>query len=119
MSDYTAVQKALADGAEPRMLCATCPWDRNCVSPPTMTSAEIDAQIAQATEMDDKRAEEARLAGQPAPMPTGALMTAMVVGGRDTMGQFCPVFALRLRSSGGRRVADLTRSAMQSWDDES
>lgn len=119
MSDYTAVQKALADGAEPGMLCATCPWDRNYVSPPTMTSAEIEAQIEKAASEDDRRAAEAKLTGQEVPLPVGSLMMAIAVGGKDTSGQLCPVFALRLRSGGGRKIADLVQSAMQSWDDES
>jgi hypothetical protein len=46
-------------------------------------------------------------------------MTALIYGGRDTSGQLCPVFALRLRSGDGRKIADQVRSAMQSWDDES
>ena len=119
MSDYTAVQKALADGAEPAMLCATCPWDRNCITPPTMTSAEVEQKIAEASAEDQKRADAARAAGQEVPIPNGTLVTLLAVGGRDTSGQMCPVFALRLRSGGGRKIAELVRSAMQSWDDES
>lgn len=119
MSDYTAVQKALSDGASPAMLCTTCPWDRNCVSPPTMTRDEVDAHLAAAARDDEAKAAAAQLMGEPPPMPAGTLMTAIAVGGRDVMGQLCPVFALRLRSGSGRRIADLVRSAMQSWDDES
>ena len=118
MSDYQAVQKALAAGADPGMLCTTCPWDRTCISPPSMTKAEIDAEIAKASADDDKRAAAARLAGEPAPMPTGSLMTALVYGAKDTQSQVCPVFALRLRSSGGRKIADSLRVAMQGWDDQ-
>ena len=47
MTDYTAVQ--------PSMLCATCPWDRSCISPPTMTRAEIDAKMAAAAAQDDAK----------------------------------------------------------------
>jgi hypothetical protein len=119
MSDYSAVQNALEGGASPAMLCTTCPWDRNCVSPPTMTKAEIDAHIAKATREDEQRSAQAALMGGEPQLPMGSLMTALVYGGRDTSGQLCPVFALRLRSGNGRRIADSVRSAMQSWDDES
>ena len=119
MSDYSAVQQALEDGAQPSMLCATCPWDRTCVTPPAMTKAEIDAKVAEASRKDDERAAEARASGQQVPMPVGSLLTALTFGARDTMGQFCPVFSLRLRSSGGRGIADSVKSAMQGWDDES
>ena len=51
-------------------------------------------------------------------MPAGSLMTALVYGARDTQSQVCPVFALRLRSSGGRKIADSLRVAMQGWDDQ-
>lgn len=118
MTDYHAVQKALSEGADPAMLCATCPWDRNCLTPPTMTRAEIDAQIAKATAEDEQRLTKARAEGKEAGMPVGSLMTALVVGGRDTSAQICPVFAVRLKSSGGRRVADTLKATMQGWDDQ-
>lgn len=118
MSDYSAVQKALGEGADPAMLCATCPWDRTCITPPTMTKAEVDARIAEASKTDDQRMAEAALAGKEPGMPVGSLLTALTLGGRDTMGQFCPVFALRLRSSGGREIADSLKSSMQRWDDQ-
>ena len=119
MSDYKQVQDALAAGTEPRMLCATCPWDRNCITPPTMTRAEIDAQIAKSQAQDDERMKAAELSGGKPAMPIGSLMTAIVMGGRDTSAGICPVFALRLRSSAGRSLADSIRSTMQKWDDES
>jgi hypothetical protein len=119
MSDYKQVQDALAAGTDPAMLCATCPWDRNCITPPTMTRSEIDAEIAKSQAQDDERMKAAELAGQKPTMPIGSLMTAIVMGGRDTSAQICPVFALRLRSSAGRSLADSVRSTMQKWDDES
>lgn len=119
MSDYQAVQKALASGAEPSMLCATCPWDRNCVTPPEMTSADVEARMADAKEKDKQAAEQARLSGKDPGMPFTSLMTVLTFAGKDTSAQVCPVFALRLKSSGGRRIADIVRGAMQSWDDAS
>lgn len=119
MTDYQPVQKALAGGAEPSMLCATCPWDRNCVMPPTMTSADVEAKMAEATAQDEMAAKKARLAGEKPSMPVALLTTALAFGGRDTSAQVCPVFALRLKSSGGRKIADSIRESMQSWDDAS
>jgi hypothetical protein len=113
MTDYKPVQDALASGAEPAMLCATCPWDRSCVTPPVMTRADIDSQIAEAAAAD-KRAMAEQGAGK---MPVGSLLTALMFGGRDTAAQVCPVFALRLKSGAGRGIADSVRSLMQGWDD--
>lgn len=117
-SDYQAVQKALSGGTEPRMLCQTCPWDRNCVTPPTMTSADVEAQIEQAVAKDQAKAEQARMMGRQPEMPVGALLTTLFLGTRDTSAQVCPVFALRLRSSGGRKIADQFKALMQDWDDQ-
>jgi hypothetical protein len=117
-TDYQAVQKALAAGTDPAMLCATCPWDRNCFSPPTMTAADVEQQIREAKAKDERAAEMARLSGRDPAMPVGTLMTALIYGGKDTSAQVCPVFGLRLRSSGGRKIADTFKALMQEWDDQ-
>ena len=119
MSDFQPVAKALTEGADPAMLCATCPWDRNCVTPPSMTKADVDQQIAQATEQDKRHAEERTAKGQEPGMPMGSLLTALMFGGRENTATVCPVFALRLRSSGGRRIADGLKDLMARWDDQS
>lgn len=118
-ADYEPVRRALSEGLDAAMLCQTCPWDRPCVSPPTMTRAEIDAQIAEASSQDEARAAAARAAGRDPGLPTGMLLTAMTVGSADIQAQVCPVFALRLRSSAGRTIADRLRDSMQAWDDQS
>lgn len=100
------------------MLCATCPWDRNCFSPPTMTQAEIDQHIAEAGHADERRAAEAQAMGRDPGLPAGSLLTAILYAGKDTSVQVCPVFALRLRSSGGRKIADTFKNLMQEWDDQ-
>lgn len=113
MSDYQPVAKALAEGAEPAMLCQTCPWDRHCVNPPTMTAGEVEQQIKQAAETDRLAA----LAGDPGSqrMPVNTLVALTAYAGQDTAMQACPVLALRLRSSDGRKLADQVRGLMQSW----
>jgi len=117
MADYEPVKKALSEGLDPAMLCQTCPWDRPCITPPVMTSAEIDAHMTKAAEEDKARAEKAgRETGLGA--VAGTLMAAVAFGGKDTAAQVCPVFALRLRSSAGRGIADSLRESMQGWDDQ-
>lgn len=115
LSDYSAVKKALSEGTPPQMLCMTCPWDRNCVNPPAMTSAEIDAQLKDATEKDKLAAAEDP-SGQR--MPVGTLMAALVYAGKDTAIDACPVLGLRLRSGDGRKLADKIRADMQAWSDQ-
>ena len=118
MSDYSAVAQQLEAGTEPALLCATCPWDRTCVTPPAMSKADIDARIAEAS-AEDKRHQAARAAaGKDPGMPVGTLMTTLIFGGRDQAAAVCPVFALRLRSSGGRQIADEIKARMTGWDDQ-
>lgn len=106
---FADVKKALADGAEPDMLCMTCPWDRFCITPPTMTRAEIDAQLAEAKRQDQER--RAQPGGDQFPVAT--LMAAVTIGDRDTMSAICPVLAMRLRLSDGRGIVDALKSTMQ------
>jgi hypothetical protein len=90
MSDYQAVSKALESGADPAMLCATCPWDRTCLSPPGMSRAEVDAKIAEASTMDKKRFEEAQAAGKDPGMPVGLLVTSLVYAGPGPVRRHLP-----------------------------
>jgi len=117
VNDYENVTKALATGADPVMLCTTCPWDRYCITPPKMSAADVETKIREA-QQEDERAEASTLGGgQNAQFPVRSLMTALVFAGRDKAAELCPVFTLRLRSSAGRTVADLLKAHMQSWDD--
>jgi hypothetical protein len=119
MSDYSAVEIALSQGADPAMLCATCPWDRTCLTPPSMTKSEIDQKIDEFSRKDDEEMAKARAEGGQQSMPVATLLGALMFGGKDTAAQICPVFALRLRSSGGRQIADGLKASMQKWDDGS
>jgi hypothetical protein len=113
VTDYNAVKNALSEGTPPQMLCLTCPWDRNCVNPPVMTSAEIDAQIAEAS-VKDKQEQRAN----PGSPPGATLLAALVYAGKDTAINACPVLGLRLRSGDGRKIAETVRAQMQAWDDK-
>jgi hypothetical protein len=117
LQDYEPVTKALAEGADPAMLCATCPWDRNCVNPPSMTAGEVKRQMEEASARDQATMTAARLSGQDVPLPAATLIMAAVLGGKDTALQACPVLGVRLRSADGRRLADQVRSLMQGWQD--
>ena len=113
MADYKRVSDALKEGADPVMLCMTCPWDRFCINPPPMTSEEIEKQYEDARVKDEEAAAKAKAEGKDAPMPFGVLIQALAVGGRDTQCQVCPVLAMRLRSSEGGVIVQSIRSQMQ------
>lgn len=110
MSDYKPVKDALAAGTPPELVCAACPWDRLCITPPSMTSGDIAEQMAKAKAQDAKRANDDSAGDN---MPIGTLMTVMMLAGRDTAAQLCPVFALKLRGPEGREVADTLRLSMR------
>lgn len=107
-ASYETVTQALARGDDPAMLCATCPWDRNCVNPPEMSAGDVRQKVSEP-------AEAARSAGQDAGMAT--LAAIAIFAGRDTSLQACPVLAIRLRSGDGRKGAEAVRTLMQSWED--
>lgn len=111
MSDYHRVAEALKSGASPHVLCAMCPWDRLCISPPEMSSDDIESTIKKLSAPKDD--------GAPDGAAVMGLLWALLLAGRDTAAQICPVLVVRLRSSDGRRIADLVRSEMVSWDDDS
>jgi hypothetical protein len=105
VSNYDAVERELAAGTQPEVLCATCPWDRLCVQPPAMTKADIQAKMAEAERRDKQQLGKE--------LPLGSLLTAMTFGGRDQAGRMCPVFVLTLRSPEGRKLADSVRQMMR------
>lgn len=107
-ASYETVAQALARGDDPAMLCATCPWDRNCVNPPEMSTGDVRQKV-------EEMAQAARTAGQDAGI--AVLAAAVIYAGRDTSLQACPVLAVRLRSGDGRKAAEAVRTLMQSWED--
>jgi hypothetical protein len=107
---HDQARKSLAEGVAPELVCATCPWDRLCVEPPTVSRAEIDRQLERS-----KAEDEARVRRNPEAIPLVTLTMAAILGGRDTSGRLCPVFALRLRGPEGRNLADVLRVQMQGW----
>ena len=107
MSDYSAVERELAAGTPAELLCATCPWDRLCITPPTLTKQDIDNQIKQAEAKDREHDPDGKK------MPVGMMLAALSLGGKDKTGTLCPVFTLRLRGPDGRQVADGVRAMMR------
>jgi hypothetical protein len=109
---HEQAKKSLAEGVPPELVCATCPWDRFCIEPPSLSSAEIDRRLEQSKAQDEASAKK-----NPNAMPTASLLTILAYSGRDTAGRLCPVFMLRLRGPDGRRVADAIRAQMQGWSE--
>lgn len=113
MSDYRKVSDALSEGVEPEMLCMTCPWDRFCITPPSMTREDVNKQIEEAKAKDNAQIEKAKAEGKEGGLPMGMLITTLAIGGRDTSCSVCPVLALRLRSSEGGVLVQSIREQMQ------
>lgn len=112
---YVQVGEALASGADPALICATCPWDRNCLNPPAMSPGDVQKRMK---ETEDKLSgPDMRDSHNANRALASALLSAVVFAGKDTALQACPVLCARLKSSGGRQLADMVRKAMQSWDD--
>lgn len=107
-ANYDQVSQALARGDDPAMLCATCPWDRNCVNPPEMSAGDVRQKI-------DETGEAAKASGHD--HGTAILMATVIYAGKDTSLQACPVLAVRLRSADGRKAAEAVKSLMQSWEE--
>ena len=74
---------------EMQVKCSACMWNQMCVSPPAMTTAEVEALV--------KKEELKMKEGKPEEAAIGTILTAMFFGGKDTEGRLCPVFAERLR----------------------
>lgn len=106
--NYRQVTEALQAGADSHMLCETCPWDRNCLNPPQMTAGQVQA------ELDKVRARAVEPApGETAPRDGGlmaGLLSTLMVTGRDTQAEVCPVLAVSLRTPDGRRINDVLRA---------
>lgn len=111
-SDYARIAQGLATGADPVLICAACPWDRNCINPPMMTTGDLNQAITDAVSMDKETARK-----DPSKPAATTVLASIALAGRDTALPACPVLVLRLRSPGGRNIAGLVRDAMQSWAD--
>ena len=116
MADYRPVSDALKEGADPAMLCMTCPWDRFCITPPAMTSDEVRAKIDQSVADDEAKRAQNIAQGKEAGMPMGSLLSTIMLAGKDTQSQVCPVFALRLRSQAGGEIVQQIRSLMKAGE---
>lgn len=78
---------------EQQVNCSTCPWNKLCIQPPSMTRAEIDNKVNSSLGKmnSDKEDKEGGA--------IGAMMTAVMLGGRDRECFACEVFVDKLRES--------------------
>lgn len=106
--NYRQVTEALQAGADPHMLCETCPWDRNCINPPAMTAGQVKV------ELDKAKAEAVKPEpGGDRPRDGGLMMgllSSLMISGKDTQAEVCPVLAVSLRTPDGRRINDALRA---------
>jgi len=107
VSDYAAVKGQLQQGIDPTLLCAACPWDRLCVTPPAMTTDEVSAKMS---EVESPSPSASRSEGEQA--LAKLLFTAVAYGGRDTQATLCPVLAAEMRSPQGRELNEVLRAKM-------
>lgn len=105
MSNYTQVSEALDRGVQPEMICSTCPWDRLCIEPPSMTRAEVAEKTAVPKVEDGQSMTDKVL--------TNSIINLLAFAGKDQSATVCPVLAVRLRTNDGKHVADTIRSIMQ------
>lgn len=110
-TDYRKVAEALQSGVDPAMLCMTCPWDRFCITPPSMSTSDVEAAMKKAAAEDDKR--ESRGESKSG-LPVSMLLTALTTATKDLEALVCPVFAIRLRSD-GRDIVDELKNQMKGW----
>lgn len=106
MSTYTDVTQALDRGVEPKELCSTCPWDRHCVNPPTVSRAEVEAKTAPPAGLD------AEDAGQATKALVRGLLDLVIYVGKDRQLEACPVLAAELAGPGGCALHDAVRTHM-------
>lgn len=90
---------------EQQLSCSTCPWNRNCVSPPTMTEEEVNKEIG----IDEKPDVSSKEAAEQS-LFTG-MFKAMVYAGKDKEAPVCPVFARALRE--GPEISQKIKEIMQ------
>lgn len=109
---YKQVSDALKAGSNPETLCASCPWDRNCVNPPSMTPDEVAAEIEQAKREDELTMRQAAARGE-STSPVSTLLAITLLSGRDSSLPVCPVLAMRLRQGAGRGIAERIKADMQ------
>jgi len=107
MINTEAIKKSLAEGADPSFICMTCPWDRLCLTPPTMTAGDIEDQINKMTKKTEEKGQDGLMT---------SVMATLMFSGKDTTSTLCPVFVNRLHSSDGRKIADALRDMMQKWE---
>jgi hypothetical protein len=108
MINTQSIKEALKDGAEASMICMTCPWDRLCLTPPTMTKADIENTLEQMAKKSEESGGDSF---------QSMLMGTLIFAGKDDAATLCPILTNRFQTSDGRKIADALRKMMQEWED--
>lgn len=114
MANYQSVKSELDRGTPPGLLCATCPWDRLCITPPTMTADQVKQKMDET--LDEPAGNAPSHPDRSAARLASSLVGALMFAGKDTQAEVCPVFAMRLSGPDGRTIADGIRSRMREWN---
>jgi len=93
---------------ERQVECATCPWNKNCIEPPSMTEAEVKAKLDESMPTKTDRIDEHEDIGKSL---IGGLMTTLMFSGKDTECKVCPTFAAAMKS--GPELSQHIKAFMQ------
>ena len=91
---------------EQQVECASCTWDKFCLSPPTMTSEEVESRTK-----PKPPAERAVEGEEKKDSLLGDMLNIMMFSGKDTECRACPQLISRLRE--GPELSNYIKSFMQ------
>ena len=91
---------------EQQVECSTCPWDKFCIQPPSMTEEQVEAEIKKdrgGNDPEDPKAREGAM--------IGGIMSALMFAGKDRECRACTTFITKLRE--GPELSNRIRAIMQ------
>ena len=95
------IQNSITQQAE----CLACPWNKQCVQPPTMTEEQVKAEIGLDKNPDNESREDAEKS------LFKGMLGAMIFAGKDKEAPVCPIFANALRA--GPELTQKIKGIMQ------
>ncbi len=90
---------------EQQVECASCPWDKLCIRPPSMTEAEVKEKMERErpSNPNDPKAEDGAL--------LGSMLSAIFFAGKDRECIACTAFITKLREN--PELSNRIRAIMQ------